>query len=99
MIKSVPICLITVGGCLVLGPVIYTYLVYKLGAETAAQIVTSGKFHIEFPPVLPEYYIPACLTIGILCIACGTLLGWRNRDPIPRPIEVNEPIRQAQPVE
>jgi formate hydrogenlyase subunit 3/multisubunit Na+/H+ antiporter MnhD subunit len=73
--------LIVVGGCLVIAPLAFLYFSYRL----AAQVLSVAIAHeppwdkVNFHPTLPEYYVPACLILGALCIGIGVFLSWAAR--------------------
>ena len=73
--------LIVVGGSLVLAPLMYTYLCYRLLAQTAAVRISyrpeSGHITLDWP-ILPDYYVPLCLLIGTMCMGGGIFLAWRS---------------------
>lgn len=75
--------LIAVGGCVILGPLVYTYLCYRLVAQTMAVRIPyrpeSGQINFT-GIVLPDYYVPLCLLIGALCIGVGISSAWRSRE-------------------
>jgi hypothetical protein len=73
--------LIVVGGCLIIAPLAFLYLSYRLIAQVLSELVVHGSQwdKVNFHPTPPEYYVPLCLIIGAICIGVGMFLSWRDR--------------------
>jgi hypothetical protein len=73
--------LIVVGGCLVMAPLAFLYFSYRLGAQVLSEAIAHETQwdKVNFHPMLPEYYVPACLILGALCIGIGVFLSWQAR--------------------
>lgn len=68
--------LIIVGGCLIVAPLVFLYFSYRLAAHAFSVALAHGKQwdKVTVYPLPPEYYVPACLIFGVLCIGVGALL-------------------------
>lgn len=77
MKRFFPGTLVITGGALVIAPLIYRYLVYRLIAQVLIERADSDK--IKFGSSLPEYYIPVCLAIGLICIGVGIVFEIKDR--------------------
>lgn len=77
--------LIIVGGCLVIAPLAFLYLSYRLIAQLLSEAMTHGGQwdKVDFRPAPPEYYVPLCLILGAACIGVGVFLSWRGRGSDP----------------
>lgn len=73
--------LIIVGGCLIVAPLAFLYMSYRLITqmifEAMARGVEAPHAHLDPPP--PGYYVPICLILGALCIGVGVLLHWKEK--------------------
>jgi hypothetical protein len=80
--------LIVVGGCLVIAPLAFFYLSYRLSAQVLSEAIAHGSQwdKVNLRPAPPDYYVPTCLVLGALCIGVGVLSSWR-RDAAPLSIE------------
>ncbi len=72
--------LIIVGGGLIIAPLAFLYLSYRLITRLLSEAMTHGRpwDKVDFRPAPPEYYVPACLILGALCIGIGVALSWRD---------------------
>lgn len=72
--------LIIVGGCLVVAPMVFLYMSYQLLANAQKDTWNHGRSYTDFKftPSLPEYYVPLCLLIGVVCIALGAYISWQE---------------------
>lgn len=68
--------LVITGGVLVVAPLIYRYLLYSLASQVIMERGDIDKF--KFTGDVPEYYFPACLVIGLICIGLG--IGFEIKD-------------------
>ena len=72
--------LIIVGGCLVVTPLAFLYMSYRLIAQMLSEAVAHGiEPRASLSPMLPGYYVPACLLLGTFCIGVGVLLTWKGK--------------------
>lgn len=68
--------LVITGGVLVVAPLIYQYLIYRLLTEA---MIKQGFTDLSFNKGLPYYYLPACLVIGAICIGLGIVFEIKDR--------------------
>src|ERR1700753_3851580 len=82
LMKSSPAnILIIVGGCLVIAPLAFLYMSYCLLTRLLSEAMDRGfgPADVHLRPFPPEYYVPACLILGTLCLCVGALLSWQDR--------------------
>lgn len=69
--------LVITGAVLVVAPLIYKYLIYRLMIE----IMTKRNFtEFSFDSNLPDYYYAVCLLIGVICIVLGVVFEIKDRN-------------------
>lgn len=74
--------LLIIGGCLIVAPLAFIYLSYRLSAQVLAEAMAHGRQwdKVDFHPAPPEYYFPVCLLLGVLCIGIGVFLSQQDRN-------------------
>ncbi|HEX8251290.1 MAG TPA: hypothetical protein VF599_24165 [Pyrinomonadaceae bacterium] len=77
MKRFFPSTLVIVGGILVVAPIIYKYLLYRLLTHILIERADLESFN--FNSNLPKYYLPACLVIGTICIGLGIVFEIKDR--------------------
>ena len=84
--KSSSCILFLVGGGIIVAPMAFLYLTYRLSAQTLLEAIDKGRDwdKVNFHPIPPEYYFPVCLLIGFLCIGSGVVLAFREPGSIVR---------------
>jgi hypothetical protein len=75
--------LVITGGVLVVAPLIYIHLAYSLTAQIFINRADINDF--KFTGHLPDYYFPACLLIGAICIGLGIVFEIKDRN-------INKPL-------
>jgi cytochrome bd-type quinol oxidase subunit 2 len=77
--------LIVTGGIIILTPFAYLYFTYRLTSHALYAAIEQGQldYKVNLKPVLPEYYIPICLMLGVACLATGVFFAWRGHKQNP----------------
>jgi len=72
--------LIVIGGGLVLIPFAYLYFSHRLVSQILSELIVRGQTNptVDLTPILPNYYIPVCLLLGIACIGIGIFFAGRE---------------------
>lgn len=74
--------LIIVGGCLILAPLAFLYLCYRLASQVLSEAISHGLQweKVNLHPLPPDYYVSIWIITGLLCIGIGVYLASEGKN-------------------